>query len=142
MQDSKLLKTVLIVAGLVAIWIGGSILVDPVGFERSYGIELGTDINLRSEIRAPGAALLAGGLLMMSGAFVSRLAFTATLMATLWYLAYGGSRLLSFIVDGMPTSGLVQATVAELAIGLLAGFALIRFRLEPTMISSRDGVPA
>lgn len=142
MQNSKLLKTVLVIAGLVAIWIGGSILSDPVGFESAYGIELGNDINLRSEIRAPGAALLAGGLLMASGAFIPKLAFTATLMATLWYLAYGGSRLLSIALDGMPTSGLVQATVAELVIGLLAGFALIRFRLGPSMVSSRDGVPA
>ncbi len=131
-QNSRVLRAILIASGLIAIGVGGATLIAPVAFERSYGVELGSNISLLSEVRAPGAALLASGALMISGAFVPKLAFTSTVTATVWFLSCGASRLLSMVLDGIPDSGLVQAAVLEIAIGVLGALALVRFRLATT----------
>lgn len=127
MENSKILKTVLFISGLVATGIGGVILFVPGILYAASGIELGSSISLLSEVRAPGGALLASGILIMSGAFVARLTFTATVVSTLLYLSYGISRILSMAIDGMPSDGLVQATMLEMAIGLAGVFVLLRY---------------
>jgi hypothetical protein len=128
MKNSKILKTILIISGLIASGIGAAILFSPVAFYASYGIEPGGNISLLNEIRAPGGALLASGILIMSGAFVDKLAFTAVVISTLLYLSYGLSRVMSIAIDGMPAEGLVQAAVLEIVIGLACIFALVKFR--------------
>lgn len=92
------------------------------------GIVLGNDASLLSEIRASGGALLVFGMLIMAGAFVANLRFTAILVTTLLYISYGFSRILSMVIDGMPDTGLVQVTVLEIVIGLVCCFALIKYR--------------
>jgi hypothetical protein len=126
MENSKLLKTVLFVSGLIAIGVGGLILFTPEILYAASGIELGRNISQLSEVRAPGGALLASGVLIMSGAFIARLAFTSAMVSTVLYLSYGVSRLLSMAIDGMPSDGLVQATVLETAIGLTGAFVLVK----------------
>jgi hypothetical protein len=128
MKNSKMLKTILIISGLIASGVGAAILFSPVAFYASYGIEPGGNISLLNEIRAPGGALLASGILIMSGAFVDKLAFTALMVSTLLYLSYGLARVMSIAIDGMPAEGLVQAAVLEIVIGLACIFALIKFR--------------
>ena len=123
-----MLKTILIISGLIASGVGAAILFSPVAFYASYGIEPGGNINLLNEIRAPGGALLASGILITSGAFVDKLAFTAVVISTLLYLSYGLSRVMSIVIDGMPAEGLVQAAVLEIVIGLACIFALVKFR--------------
>ena len=75
MNNSRLLKFTLLGSGLTAIGIGSAILLFPATFYATYGIELASDASLASEIRAPGGALLAMGLLMLSGVFVAGFAF-------------------------------------------------------------------
>jgi len=128
MKNSNVLKTILILSGLIASGIGAAILIAPVTFYATYGIELGSNVSLLNEIRAPGGALLASGLLIISGAFVDKLAFTAVVVSTLLYLSYGLSRVMSIAIDGMPVEGLVQAAVLEIAIGLAGIFALVKYR--------------
>lgn len=126
MHTNWITKTILIMAGLVASAIGGAILLAPHAFYETYGIALGSNASQLSEIRAQGGGLLASGLLIGSGAFVSRLAYTSALVASLLYLSYGTSRLIGMGLDGLPASGLVQATALEIVIGLLCLFALIK----------------
>jgi hypothetical protein len=128
MKNTKMLKTILIISGLIASGVGATILYSPVAFYASYGIELGGNFSLLNEVRAPGGALLAIGILIMSGAFVDKLAFTAVVVSTLLYLSYGLSRVMSIAIDGMPAEGLVQAAVLEIVIGLACTFALVKFR--------------
>jgi len=128
MKNSKVLKSILIISGLIASGIGVAILFAPVAFYATYGIELGGDVSLLNEIRAPGAALLAIGILIISGAFVDKLAFTALVVSTLLYLSYGLSRVMSIAIDGMPAEGLVQAAVLEIVTGLVCVFALVKYR--------------
>lgn len=129
MENSKTLKSILFVSGLIAAGIGGAILFTPEVFYAPYGIDLGANYSLLNEVRAPGGALLASGLLILSGAFISKLAFASTLIGALLYLSYGLSRILSMAIDGMPDDRLVQATALELVIGLACIVALGKYRI-------------
>jgi Domain of unknown function (DUF4345) len=127
-QNSTALKAILIIAGLIGAGVGGAILFIPGPFHATTGIQLGDDVSLLNEIRASGGALLAAGVLVMSGAWIPKLAFTSIVVATLLYLSYGLSRVLSMAVDGMPDAGLVQVAVLELFIGSICLFALAKFQ--------------
>ena len=128
MKNSNVIKTVLILSGLISSVIGGAILFNPVAFYSTYDIELAGNISLFNEIRAPGGALLASGILIMLGAFVDKLTFTSVVLSALLYLSYGLSRILSMAIDGMPVEGLVQAAVLEIVIGLVCVFVLVKYR--------------
>ena len=128
MKNITLLKTILIITGLMASIIGAAILFAPVAFYATYGIEIGDNSSLLNEIRAPGAALLASGILIMSGAFIEKLTFSAIVVSTLLYLSYGLSRLMSMVIDGIPVEGLVHAAVLEIVTGLACIFAFMIYR--------------
>ncbi len=131
MRSSKVLKAILLLSGVVPVVVGGAILFAPTAFFAASGIVLSESSSLLSEIRAPGGALVTSGLLVMSGAFVPRLTFTSTVISTVMYLSYAASRILSMVVDGMPTGTLVNATILELVLGLVGLFALTRYRTHP-----------
>jgi len=130
MKNSKVLKVILFISGLIAIGVGATILLMPVGFYAVSGINLNGDVNLLNEVRASGGALLACGILITSGAFVVKLTFTATVISTLLYLSYGLSRLLSMVVDGMPADSLIQAVILELVLGLICVVSFMKFRQQ------------
>jgi len=112
-------KAILLLAGATSVGIGTAILIFPAAFHASYGITLGTDPSLLSEIRAPGGALLVMGLFMLAGLVRPGFAHVSRWIAAAVFLSYGLARLLSFALDGTPDGGLVFAAVFEIAIGLL-----------------------
>jgi len=128
MKNKRPLKILLVIAGLVAIIIGGIILFQPDQLYISSGIELGDDPSIRNDIRAAGGAILACGMVILSGIFVVRLTFTATVISAVMYLSYGMSRIFSFAVDGLPVDSLVMAAVLEIIIGMASVFAILKYR--------------
>lgn len=128
MKNSIVLKVILVISGLIGVVVGGAILLTPVAFHAASGIELGGNTSLLNEIRAPGGALLASGILILSGAFLTELTFTSIVLSTLLYLSYGLSRIISMVADGKPAETLMQATVLEIIIGLVCAFALVKYR--------------
>nr|BDT37307.1 DUF4345 family protein [Myxococcus sp. MH1] len=116
---NRMTKGVLLVVGAIGGAIGAALLFTPQAFHGWSGIDHGGQVSLLSEVRAPGGALLACGLLIMAGGIWSRLTFTSLAVSTTLYLSYGMSRLLSLAVDGTPAPELVAAMVAELVIGAL-----------------------
>ncbi len=128
MKNSKVLKTILFISGLMLAGFGAAILLMPVEMAALNGIDLGGQISLLSETRAPGGALLASGILVISGAFLPKLTFTSVLVSALVYLSYGLSRILGMAIDGMPAEGLVQVAVLEIVTGLVCVFALVKYR--------------
>ncbi len=128
MQNSAVLKTILTVAGLIGAGVGGAILLIPEAFHATTGIRLSGDVSLLNEMRASGGALLASGVLVMSGAWIPKLAFTSAMVASMLYLSYGLSRVLSMVIDGMPDPGLVQVAGLEIVIGTVCVFALAKYR--------------
>ncbi|MCP4320221.1 MAG: DUF4345 domain-containing protein [Hyphomicrobiales bacterium] len=128
MKNSIILKAILLVSGVIATGIGATILFVPVTFYASYGIDLGGNVSLLNELKAPALAMLAGGILIMSGAFLARLTHISIVVAAFLYLSFGLSRLLSMAMDGMPAEGLVQAAALEIVVGLACVFALVKYR--------------
>jgi hypothetical protein len=130
LRKSRVVTASLVVAGLSAVVIGGTILFVPSPFFGSTGVELGDNPTLLSDIRGLGALLLAFGVVIAIGGFVRALAFTSALVGAVLYLAYVFARVLSIAVDGMPGSSIVAALVAELVLGLACLFVLLRYRVE------------
>lgn len=123
MTLTRLQKIALGIAGFSALGIGAAITLAPHGFYASYGITLGSDPSLLSELRAPGAGLAALGAIMLAGIVwrsVSPVAFVAALVV---FLAFPAGRLVSLLVDGMPSAGIMAAFVFELAVAALCLFA-------------------
>jgi len=127
MNISKSLKFTLIASGIIGLYVGVEILFFPVSFYATSGIELGGNVSLLNEIRAPGGALLLCSVLIISGAFIPKLSFTSIVLATLLYLSYGLSRIVSMVVDGKPDEILVYVAVLEIVIGLFCAFMLVKY---------------
>lgn len=104
----------LTLSGALSLAIGLSVLVIPHAFFASNHIALGSDPNLMSEIRAPGGLLLAAGLIMLWGVISKRNRQIALQTAIVVFGMYGISRLLSLILDGIPSTALIIALAIEL----------------------------
>ena len=127
-MKTKLVVTqnaLLLVAGSLLVLIGALITLSPIEFYASNSIEIGANVNLLNELKAPAGFLLIAGLFIAGAVFSSRLADPALWLATLIYLSYAVARLSSAVVDGMPVEGLVTAGVIEAVIGLLCLSILI-----------------
>lgn len=119
------LSLVLVLSGLIGMVVGAGMLFVPVAFHAGAGIMLDGSINLTNEMRAAGGPLLAGSGIIILGAFLDPLRFTALVMATMLYLSYGVSRLFGMALDGMPAQTIIAITILELVIGLLCSVALL-----------------
>lgn len=119
MKKSKAVNIFLFLSGIIAISIGGSLMLIPETFQGSNGIMLNNDVNLLSEVRAPGGALFAGGIIITLGIFVSKLRFTSIVLSSLIYFSYGISRIVGMLIDGIPNESLVAATAIEIIFGLI-----------------------
>jgi len=127
-RQLRLQRLILLASGLIAVGIAGTILFAPGAFYSGYGIELEGNVSLANELKAPVGLLLAAGLVMVAGVFREEHVCTALVTATVIYLSYGLSRLLSIAMDGVPHGGLVTAAILELAIGGACLLALLRLR--------------
>ena len=132
-MNTKLVKTqraILLVAGALLILVGSFILAAPIDFYASNSIELGANVSLLNELKAPAGLLLAAGLFMLGAVFVRGMADMATSLAALIYLSYAVSRFASMAFDGVPATGLVQAAALEGIVGL-ACLAILMIRRTP-----------
>lgn len=125
-------RGLLLACGLIAAGIAMMILFAASAFYAGYGIEIGADVSLANEMKAPAGLLLLAGLLMMAGVFKLKFAIPSLATAAAVYLSYGLSRILSMAIDGAPHSGLVSAAVIEVAIGAICLVELIKHRKRVT----------
>lgn len=125
MPPPRLPHIALGVAGFTACAIGGAILAAPQAFYASYGITVGSDPSLLSELRAPGAGLAAFGAVMLAGIFHAALRQAAVVAALTVFIAFPAGRLIGLFADGMPAPGILAALGLELAI---AALCLVAFR--------------
>lgn len=120
----------LLIAGLLLLTVGGTILLVPDAFHGGNGITLNTNPNLLSEMRAPGALLAGSGIFILLGALRTTLRPTAVQLSVLVYGTFALARLLSIALDGMPSSSLIGAAVLELMVAL-AGLVIVWGRRAP-----------
>lgn len=131
MALNTLEKITLGISGLTATGIGGMIMFAPHAFYAGYGITLGDDPSLLSELRAPAAGLTTLGILMFVGIWRSAMAQLAVAATLIVFLAFPTGRFVGIIVDGMPSSGIIGAFVFEIVIAAMCLFAF-RKRLVGT----------
>ncbi len=125
MSLSRFEKISLGIAGVTATGIGSFIMVAPNAFYASYGILLGDNPSLLSELRAPAAGLLTLGILMLTGIWRSKMAQLAVASALIVFLAFPAGRLIGLAIDGMPSGGIIGALMLEFAIAILC---IVAFR--------------
>lgn len=121
-------RGLLLASGLIATGIAATILFAPTAFYGGYGIDIGTNVNLTNELKAPAGALLLAGLVMVAGIFKPEFTVPSLAISAAVYLSYGLSRVLSIVVDGVPHSPLVSAAAIEIAIGAFCAMDLMRHR--------------
>ena len=117
-------KVTLGLSGVTALGIGMSIQAVPHAFYASYGITLGTDANLLSELRAPAAGLAALGATMLMGLLRETWHDLAISAALLVFIAFPIGRIIGIFIDGMPSGSIMGALIIELVI---AGLCLAAF---------------
>lgn len=123
-----LTRGLLLVSGMIATGIAATILLAPTAFYGGYGIDIGANVDLANELKAPAGALLLAGLVMMVGIFKPEFTVSSLATSAAVYLSYGLSRILSIVVDGVPNSALLSATAIEIAIGAICAMDLMRHR--------------
>lgn len=121
---TRLQKIALGLAGVSALGIGAAITLIPHVFYASYGIALGSDPSLLSELRAPGAGLAALGAVMLAGIVRTSLGTVAFVAAFVVFLGFPAGRLVGLFLDGVPSAGILAALVFELAIAALCLVAI------------------
>jgi len=119
MPSARLQSVALGVAGVSALGVGAAIVLAPHAFYAGYGVPLGSDPSLLSELRAPGAGLAAFGAVMLAGALRRAMREAATVAALCVFLGFPAGRLVGLAVDGVPSTGIVAALVFELAVAAL-----------------------
>ena len=132
----------LAVAGLLLVAIGTGILFVPHAFHGSNGIVLGDNPNVLSETRAPGAMLLAGGLVALAALLRPTFRYSATQLSVLVYGSFGLARIVSIALDGIPSMSIVAACGLELAVAVIGVWLLATRRPTESVPSSiADTVP-
>lgn len=126
MKTLLLQRVYLCLSGLVALAIGATLLFRPELLHAGHGVDVRANASLASEVRAPGAALLGLGVLVLSGAASPTRARMATTVSAVVYLTYGLGRLVSLAADGAPSPDLIVAMAVEFGIGALALPFLLR----------------
>lgn len=132
MKNSKVLKGFLILSGLLLTFIGGATLFMPVAMKASAGINIAGNISVINDTRASSALLMVAALLIISGAFSRKLAFTSSLLSVILFLSIGVGRIISIVSDGMPVDGLVKATGLELVLGITGAILFKVYQDKPS----------
>ncbi len=128
MKNSKVLKGILIILGLLLIIVGSWRLFVPIAFFENSGLVLSNEAGLLSEARATGGVVVGFGLIVLLGAFIQRLSYTSIIAAIVLFLSFGIARLIGFGLDGNPGESIIKGIFFEFVLGMLAVFAFIKYR--------------
>ena len=131
MMKAIFIRLVLIASGAVAALIGAGIVFVPDVFYGSYQVLLPESASLRSELAGMGSFMLFGGGLMLAGAVKRSLESSALIVGVGFYGAFTLGRLLSFVVDGAPSSAILAAWTVEAGLLVLIVAAAVWARKHP-----------
>lgn len=137
-MNTKRATIFVVVSGVILLGIGGAILLAPKAFHASNGITLESNASLMSEMRAPGGLLFASGLVILTSLFLPGLRQVSLFLATFVYGTFGLSRLLSVVLDGLPSAGIVGAIMIELFLAAMGLWILTRKTSETQFDNPAD----
>ncbi len=128
MQDSNLLKTYLVVSGVLLILFGAGTLLVPIELKAVFDIAIPQDINVLNDVRAFSTLSFVIGVLAVVGAFVKRLTYTSSLIVFVQFLALGSGRLVSVLIDGMPVQGNIIGMGNEFFLGIVGAVLFAKYQ--------------
>ncbi len=128
MRKSKVLNGILILLGVLLSFLGAWRLFNPISFFENSGLVLSDNAGLLNEARATGGVVVGFGLLILLGAFKSKLSYTSTIVSIVLFYSFGIARLIGFALDGNAGEMLVQGMIFEFAFGSIGLFALFKYR--------------
>ena len=127
MKAIYLIKVLLVLASVVALWIGGALTFTPLDFHAASQIFFESpSASLLSELRSPGGVLVIAGFLMFLGVFRKKMIRLSLTVSTMVYLGYALGRLVSWMLDGTPNQSLLIALAIELLLGTLSALVLLK----------------
>ncbi|ANQ52355.1 DUF4345 domain-containing protein [Flammeovirga sp. MY04] len=130
MEKSNVLKSYLIISGLLLTLIGASTLIIPAEMKSTAGIFISDNINILNDVRGMSALLLVVALVALTGVFNQKITYTSSLITPLLFLSIGLGRVLSILLDGMPEASLLKATGLELVLGTIGIILFQKFKLK------------
>ncbi|WP_422040469.1 DUF4345 domain-containing protein [Roseibium sp.] len=136
-MNAYVTRLTLAVAGVLALGIGAAITFAPGAFYASYGIVLPAGADFYSEVRAPGTNLAILGALIFVGAFKADWARFSATLGTAVFLAYAAGRIVSIMLDGIPSDAILLALMIELVVGGLCALSLKRAR-RPSILEEKN----
>lgn len=117
----------LLLSGITGVYIGASLLFNPIAFEASANIPIERDVNLLSEIRSSGGLIFATGIFIALGGIQKNFAKLSLILSALFYSSYGIARTIALLLDGVPGNSLIAVTIAELVIGSISCALLLKY---------------
>jgi len=136
MKKINLIKLLLFISGIIAILIGTSLLFFPIEFEASAGVTIDANASSLSEVRSSGGLIFASGIIILIGIFKRSLIIISLVISSLLYLAYGFSRIISLVLDGIPHESILIAAIVEIIVGVISILALKRINSNKIIIEN------
>lgn len=119
MNSLKILKVYLVISGLILTAIGALTTFNPIEIKANEGIQLAGNPSALNDVRSFGTLLLAVAIFSLLGAFKISLRKPASIFIPLLFTSIGIGRTISILLDGMPSEGIVKATIIEFVLGFL-----------------------
>lgn len=117
---------ILSLSGLLLLTIGTLRISNPIkNYLKNSGIKLANDVNLLNEMRGVSAVMLFGGIVILLGTFIPKLAISSFVVATLIFIGFAIGRLLSIKLDGKPNKQIIQGLISELVLGAANIYCLV-----------------
>lgn len=118
-------KMYLSLSGILLIVIGSYIALATSAYLTQFGVIESRSVDFFSELRGMGGGLVGYGLLALCGVFNRHLEKTALVISMLVFCTFSMFRVLSIVLDGMPSQGVLMALLIEVVFALW-GLALLR----------------
>ncbi len=123
----EMIKIVTLAAsGLLLLLVGAMRLSNPIKtYLNSSGIQLTDDVNLLNEMRAVGAVMMFGGMIILLGTVIPKMALSSFVVGSLLFLGFAVGRFVSIRIDGRPNKLIRQGLAFEIVLGSANAFHLI-----------------
>jgi len=128
MENSKILKAYLLVAGVLLLIFGGGTLLDPIALKASFGIVIPPNVDVLNDVRAYSTLTFVFGVLSILGVFKKKLTYSASLIVFLQFLALGTGRAVSILIDGSPVEGNIIGMGNEFFFGIIGAILFLKYK--------------
>ncbi|MEO0405655.1 MAG: DUF4345 domain-containing protein, partial [Bacteroidota bacterium] len=133
MNYRKISKVYLVVSGILLTGIGTLTTFNPINVKANEGIELAGNPSALNDVRSFGFLLLVFAVLFIISGLKSAMLHFGSIASTSLFLSLGFGRVLSILLDGMPSEGMLGATMVELVLGSVGLFLLLQNKKNQTL---------